>query len=91
MLRSVFIKSIGLSSIILSNYSNYKVSCSSSSSYSLLKGYCELTQNGKPCNNQKEDINNKVKGYVQFIDDGKICRIYYYITGLKPGPHGFHM
>lgn len=93
-------KSISLCSLTVSYYYSYNSYCSSSNSSSsnssLLRGYCELLPRGKPCHNnnnkegEKED-NNIIKGYVRFEDDGKTCRIFYRVTGLKPGLHGFHM
>ena len=95
----MFLKSIGITSLAYTTHLSYKSYCSSPSSpsSSILRGYCELAPNGKPCNhtknshNKEEKEDNQVKGYVRFEDDGKICRIFYYITGLHPGLHGFHM
>lgn len=71
--------------ILASYHQRYRQSSCSS----VIRGYCELGPNGKPCSG-KNEIGN-VKGEVRFIDDGTTCRIYYRITGLTPGSHGFHM
>lgn len=77
---------IGFSTVVVGGY-HLK---SYSTCANIVKGYCELGPNGKPCHGQVEN-GKDVKGYVRFEDNGTECRIYYRVTGLKPGYHGFHM
>eukprot|EP00602_Paraphysomonas_sp_CaronLab_P006960 CAMPEP_0185025180 /NCGR_PEP_ID=MMETSP1103-20130426/8244_1 /TAXON_ID=36769 /ORGANISM="Paraphysomonas bandaiensis, Strain Caron Lab Isolate" /LENGTH=160 /DNA_ID=CAMNT_0027558329 /DNA_START=202 /DNA_END=684 /DNA_ORIENTATION=+ len=50
---------------------------------------CYVGPNGNPCDGGQDD--GCVKGKVTFIDDGEVCKIYYHITGLAQGKHGFHI
>lgn len=57
---------------------------------SILKAKCVVGPNGKPCNGAEEG-KNIVSGIVSFQDNGDKCNITYKISGLTPGPHGFHI
>jgi len=52
---------------------------------------CELMPKGKPCHDGSDEGNN-TRGTVTFTQSNpEECVIEYRVTGLAPGPHGFHI
>ena len=88
MSRYRAIAAVGVSAGIAAQqyFSNYQAFAA----YQSIRAVCHVGPNGKPCHGAEES-GKSVSGCVHFEDTGDICHISYHITGLPPGPHGFHI